>query len=168
MQNLPEIPETPKILELRKRFSEAKKKDLREGKNDNFFAFLDTVQVECSRKVAEICSVQPPTPQLRLCLDAEFQEFQKLFGGMKDSLAFIDHRTHTVYFNFERQAQFSTSGFVSNLAVSFIEELLHSAFPQKEEVEIVVKAFDVIEDYLGIKLDDAYKKQSLARARESQ
>ena len=158
MQNLPEIPETPKILELRKRFSEAKKKDLREGKNDNFFAFLDTVQVECSRKVAEICSVQPP----------EFQEFQKLFGGMKDSLAFIDHRTHTVYFNFERQAQFSTSGFVSNLAVSFIEELLHSAFPQKEEVEIVVKAFDVIEDYLGIKLDDAYKKQSLARARESQ
>lgn len=167
MQNLPQFPETPKIFELRTRFLEAKAKDSGNTFN-NFYAFVDSVKAECAEKIVETFAGEPPSPQLKLCSDDEYKEAQKLFRARQDSLAFIDHNTNTVYLNLEKHLEFPTRSFVTNLAVSLIEELLHSAFPHGNESETVMKTFDVMERYLGIHLDEPYKEQSLARARESQ
>jgi hypothetical protein len=159
---------SPKMLELYRKFSEAKKKDEEKGTWDNLFGFVSDRLHDCVNEVEHGYSVEVPPLQLKLCTDAQFKEAQQIFPGARGATTgFIEHIRGLVFINLEKLlTECNTESFIANLILTITEELVHGAFPLQGEVETKHKLHSLVEDRFGIPIPEEYKRMSMERARQ--
>ena len=70
-----------------------------------------------------------------------------------------------IYIDFQSHFKGAPIDFITNLSISYLEELVHVVNPNKSETEIQELVCSVIEGFLEIKLPDEVKQERLKQAR---
>jgi hypothetical protein len=70
-----------------------------------------------------------------------------------------------IYIDFQSHFKNKPLDFITNLSVSYLEELVHVVNPNKSETEIQELVCSLIEGFLEVKLPDEVKQERLKRAR---
>src|SRR3990170_5781153 len=123
-----------------------------------FMAFLERVFLECKEYLKENLNVSFPELDLNIL---DHKDYTELCDKL-DSLCFIPRTKAFIYrlgspvlhicIDLQSHLIDSPSTSIATFCASYIEELIHSADPQKSETEISETLCSAIEGFLEIKL----------------
>lgn len=135
--------------------------------------FMEKVFKDCMHYLKKVLGVT--FPDIRLNIYYKPKEYAELckklderFGQLKPySRAVIVGKGSkaVILIDFQGHSPTKPINFVTSLSTSYLEELVHSVYPNKSETEIHELVCSVVEGFLEIKLPEAVKKERLKRGR---
>ncbi len=155
-----------KLLQIYKEFSES----MKEGEEPvRFWEVASKVVEECIGSVETMFSVSLAGIDARtqLCTAIEFDTLLHQFRWMgAKPTAFRDPFGRFIAIDVGTILSESNSleSFVTNFVLNVMEELVHEAFSNENEIEVKIKAHQVTENYLQWEIPREYKEASLRRA----
>lgn len=146
---------------------------LERGDAPSLERFLRIIFKDCMRYLKKVLKVV--FPNIRLTIIHNTEEYDELCRKLDREFGVTKPRTKAlivgsdsnacIYIDFQRHFKGKPIDFITNLSVSYLEELVHSAYPRKSETELHEVICSVVEGFLEIKLPDKIKQERLKRAK---
>jgi hypothetical protein len=134
-------------------------------------AFMFKLFSDCMNYLKKVLDVDFPNIMLKIIYKKEeYDELCRkldrvLLKPRTKAITVICGSQAFIYIDFQSHFKNKPLDFITNLSVSYLEELVHVVNPNKSETEIQELVSSVIEGFLEVKLPDEVKQERLKRAR---